>query len=239
MKQFISIAIVEDQQEDYEILKGFIEKYGKENSLIFNISYFSSGICFVEKYRGDYDIVFMDIDMPNQNGLDTAKELRKIDDKVILIFITNLAQLAIKGYSVNAFDFVPKPINYVEFATLFKRAITKNSYEKKSEITIKSNRKIMKMDSSSLLYVEVVNHNLLFHTINETISAWGSLSSVYDELSKFGFVKVSNSLIVNIRHVKNVNGYEICLDNDKVLYLSRGEKKGFYDVFASFSLGDE
>lgn len=239
MKQFISVAIVEDQPEDYETLKEFVERYGAERSLSFNIAHFSSGITFIEKYRGDYDIVFMDINMPNQSGLDTAKELRKIDDKVILIFITNLAQFAIKGYSVNAFDFVPKPINYVEFSTLFKRAITKNDHEKKSEIIIKSNRKIMKMDSSSLIYVEVVNHNLLFHTIDETISAWGSLSNVYNELSKFGFVKVSNSLIVNIRHVKNVNGYEITLDNDKLLYLSRGEKKGFYDVFASFSLGDD
>lgn len=239
MKQFVSVAIVEDQEEDFKILESFIKKYGEENSVGSNVSYFNSGISFIEKYRSDYDIVFMDIDMPNQNGLETAKELRKLDDKVILVFITNLAQLAIKGYSVNAFDFVPKPINYTEFSTLFKRALVKNSYEKKTEITIKSNRKIMKLDVLSLLYVEVVNHNLLFHALDETISAWGSLSNVYDELSKFGFVKVNNSLIANIRHVKNVNGYEITLDNDKVLYLSRGEKKDFYNAFSSYSLGDD
>ena len=136
MKQFVSVAIVEDQEEDFKILESFIKKYGEENSVGSNVSYFNSGISFIERYRSDYDIVFMDIDMPNQNGLETAKELRKLDDKVILVFITNLAQLAIKGYSVNAFDFVPKPINYTEFSTLFKEHSSRTATRRKRKLRL-------------------------------------------------------------------------------------------------------
>lgn len=126
----ITIGIVEDQELDKQKIVEFIEKYKIENNVSITLKYYNNGNNFIEKYRSDCDIVFMDIDMPLINGFDASVELRKKDKKVVLIFITNLNQYAIKGYSVNAFDFVCKPINYYSFSTMLKRAISKANYEK-------------------------------------------------------------------------------------------------------------
>lgn len=97
MKKVISIAIVENQEEDKNVLESYIRKYQIDSSdYDFNITYFQSGILFVDKYKSNFDIVFMDIDMPQMDGLETAKKIREVDSKVLIIFITNLAQMAKK-----------------------------------------------------------------------------------------------------------------------------------------------
>lgn len=230
MKKVISIAIVENQEEDKNVLESYIRKYQIDSSdYDFNITYFQSGILFVDKYKSNFDIVFMDIDMPQMDGLETAKKIREVDSKVLIIFITNLAQMAIKGYSVNAFDFVPKPVSYYEFSTMLTRALNKNSFD----------RKTVKIDALSIVYAEVINHSLIFYTQEgEEINTWDSLSNVYKQVKALGFAKVNNSQIVNLRSVLLIDGFDITLKNSKHLFLSRKEKKEFYSTFVSFTTGD-
>lgn len=230
MKKVISIAIVENQEEDKNVLESYIRKYQTDSSdYDFNITYFQSGILFVDKYKSNFDIVFMDIDMPQMDGLETAKKIREVDSKVLIIFITNLAQMAIKGYSVNAFDFVPKPVSYYEFSTMLTRALNKNSFD----------RKTVKIDALSIVYAEVINHSLIFYTQEgEEINTWDSLSNVYKQVKDLGFAKVNNSQIVNLRSVLLIDGFDITLKNSKHLFLSRKEKKEFYSTFVSFTTGD-
>lgn len=230
MKKVISIAIVENQEEDRNVIESYIKKYQMNSSdYDFNITYFQSGILFVDKYKSNFDIVFMDIDMPQMDGLETAKKIREVDSKVLIIFITNLAQMAIKGYSVNAFDFVPKPVSYYEFSTMLTRALNKNSFD----------RKTVKIDALSIVYAEVINHSLIFYTQEgEEINTWDSLSNVYKQVKDLGFAKVNNSQIVNLRSVLLIDGFDITLKNSKHLFLSRKEKKEFYSTFVSFTTGD-
>lgn len=240
LKKVISIAIVENQEEDRNVIESYIKKYQMNSfDYDFNITYFQSGILFVDKYKSNFDIVFMDIDMPQMDGLETAKKIREVDSKVLIIFITNLAQMAIKGYSVNAFDFVPKPVSYYEFSTMLTRALNKNSFDRKTDLIIKSGRKTVKIDALSIVYAEVINHSLIFYTQEgEEINTWDSLSNVYKQVKDLGFAKVNNSQIVNLRSVLLIDGFDITLKNSKHLFLSRKEKKEFYSTFVSFTTGD-
>lgn len=168
----ITIGIVEDQELDKQKIVEFIEKYKIENNVSITLKYYNNGNNFIEKYRSDCDIVFMDIDMPLINGFDASVELRKKDKKVVLIFITNLNQYAIKGYSVNAFDFVCKPINYYSFSTMLKRAITKANYEKNNDIVLTTQNGIIKVDINEITYIEVNNHQLIYHVDNNEYNVW-------------------------------------------------------------------
>lgn len=234
----IRIAVVEDSKDDTLNFRHFIEKYEEENKCTFDVRYFSSGVVFLEEYHAEFDIIFMDIDLPEMNGIDVSKKLRERDSEVVLIFLTNLAKYAIKGYSVNAFDFVAKPITYYSFSTMLARAVKKCSYGKGVDVTINNAGSIVKVSIDQVAYIEVYNHQLVFHTDKGDYPQWGSLSSIEEEYIGYGFAKGNSSQLINLRRVSAISGSQVNLDNGKVIYLSRSQKKDFALRFTEFIAGD-
>ena len=102
----IKVAIVEDDQDERTRIRECLSYYAGSEGLNFDVAEFSTGNAFIGNYRPQYDIVFMDIEMPGMDGMETAEAMRKMDLSVLLIFVTNMAQYAISGYSVEALDFV-------------------------------------------------------------------------------------------------------------------------------------
>lgn len=102
MGKMIKIAIVDDQEEDAELLKEYLAKYEEEHSILVQSTVFLASFDFLEKYHGEYDVIFLDIEMPGSNGLEVAREIRSKDDAVGIIFVTSMVPYAINGYEVNA-----------------------------------------------------------------------------------------------------------------------------------------
>jgi two-component system response regulator LytT len=232
------IAVVEDSKSDASLFKEYIAKYQDGNKISLDVKFFTNGITFLDEYHGEFDIVFMDIDLPEMNGLDVSKKLRERDTQVVLIFLTNLAKYAIKGYSVNAFDFVAKPITYYSFSTMLARAIKKCSFGKEKEVTINNEGKIVKIPLKDISFIEVYNHQLVYHTDKADYYQWGSLSSIEEGFLKLGFAKGSASQLINLRRTSAIYGSQVTLDTGKVIYLSRSQKKDFAQSFMEFTSGD-
>ena len=89
------VCVVEDNKEHRDRLVAFIEKYGKERGKEFNISVYGDALSFLDEFYGNFDIIFMDIELPYRNGMDVVKQVREKDKKVIVIFVTNMAQYAV------------------------------------------------------------------------------------------------------------------------------------------------
>lgn len=119
----INVAIVEDDKKAAERLSSFFSKYGAEHGIEFRTVHFESSVNFLSVYSCDYELIMMDIDMPEMNGMELVRRIRERDTEVMIIFVTNLAQYAVKGYEVDAFDFMVKPVTYAEFSMKMLRAV--------------------------------------------------------------------------------------------------------------------
>ena len=106
------IAIVEDEDACARLLEDYIRRYGETAGDAFRTDRFPNGLEFIENYRPVYDVILMDIRMPLVDGMEAARRLRAQDEETALIFVTNMAQYAIKGYEVQALDFMLKPVQY-------------------------------------------------------------------------------------------------------------------------------
>ncbi len=119
----INVAVVEDEDSAAETLSEYFERYSHEKGAQFHIVRFDNPVNFLTNYKSKYDLVLMDIDLPDMDGMEASRRMREIDNLVTLIFVTNLSQYAVYGYEVNAFDYVVKPVSYFDFALKLERAV--------------------------------------------------------------------------------------------------------------------
>ena len=119
----IRLALVEDDELYRSQLREYIDKYSAVSGEKFTVAEFSDGDEIALGYKAVYDIILMDIEMKFMDGMMAAEEIRKVDTEVIIIFITNSPQYAIKGYAVDALDYVLKPVSYYAFSQRLGRAV--------------------------------------------------------------------------------------------------------------------
>ena len=119
----IRVAIVEDEAEIREQLMGYVQRYTRQYGTAFEVKTFADGLEILEDYRPAYDLILLDIEMKHLDGMETARRIRELDPEVMLVFITNMAQYAIKGYAVGALDYVLKPVPYFAFSQQLQKAV--------------------------------------------------------------------------------------------------------------------
>ena len=229
----INIAIVEDEKSEQERISSFLKRFGAENGVQFNIKLFMSGIAFLDSYKPNYDMVFMDIDMPVINGLETARQLRRLDTYVILFFVTSLAQFAINGYEFDAMDYLLKPLNYMAFSLKLKRAMKKYGMSESYEIMVKTPKGEVRFSSDIVIYVEINMHSILYHTDKGDYRAYGTMKQVIAHFPVGVFALCSSSYFVSLRHVTQIEGYNVYL-NDIVLPISRPKRKSFIEALHGY-----
>jgi len=200
------IAIVEDEKEFRSQLQTYLKQYEKENQVFFQISEFEDGADILENYKNEYDLILLDIEMPKMNGMDAAEQIREKDEDVVLMFITNMAQYAIRGYSVGALDFVMKPITYYTLSMKMTRALKRVQRKVKVQapIVLHLPDGIKTLEIKQIYYVEVQNRMLHYYTDEGEIVVRGTLQSVEEMLKPYAFAKCNHWYIVNLDHVKEV-----------------------------------
>ena len=202
----LKIAIVEDERECQEALIEHLRKYEKEKNEAFIVRIFNDGIDILDDYSADYDLIFLDIHMKYQDGMTTAKRIREVDADAQIVFITALAQYAIEGYKVNALDFILKPVVYEQLAmTMDKVLAVTSKYHKEKQLLVAEGERKCKISTEDILYIEVVGHDMFFHTKDKVYSKHGiPLKTMADELAEYYFVKSGQSQLVKPEQEKRV-----------------------------------
>lgn len=229
----IRIAIVEDERHYYDILQEFICRYEEENKETCTIQWFEDGMKFVENYRADFDLILMDIEMPRLDGISAAKEIRQTDQTVLIMFITNMAQYAIKGYEVEALDYVVKPLSYYAFALKLKKVSRILRERMGKSIFLPFGEEVKRIPEKDILYVEVSSHKLQFHTYEGTAVISGTLREVEKELDEKKFARCNSCYLVNLTHVTGIQDHNVLVEGEP-LKMSRPKKKEFLKQLSEY-----
>ena len=224
----VRIKILEDDPSDRDALIECLQKYEHEQGRHFSITAYSDPAAFLAACHTDSDLIFMDIELPGMNGIDTARRLRAVDPAVVLVFITNMEQYAINGYEVDALDFVIKPIHYCRFASMMRRALRSLPVRNEKEVILQTAGSVRRLRLSQIYYVEIQDHRLLYHTDQGRLEAWGKLSDVEAELDAYHFARCSSSHLVNLQHITSMSKTEVTIGST-TLPISQRRRKAFCD----------
>lgn len=227
------IAVVEDNDAVRAELCGFIGQYAQESGSQLDVTPFSDGAQVVEPYRPGFDIIFLDIEMPTLGGMPTAERIRLLDPDVVLIFVTNMAQYAVRGYEVDALDFVLKPVNYYQFSTKLARALQRIQRRHGGQITLQTPGGAQQLDTDDILYLETRDRLLHYHTADKVWSVRGSLLKSEKELAPYHFARCNQCYLVNLRHVKGVQDDLVQVGEER-LEISRRQRAAFLAAVASY-----
>ena len=230
----LSIAVVDDEKVFSDRLDSFIKKYCKEQEIEAEVTCFEDGLDITDDFKAKWDIIFLDIQMKHLNGLDTARRIREADSEVIIIFVTTMAQYAINGYEVDAFDYVLKPVEYPQFALRMAKAV--KAVEKKRAHTflyLKKWNDWVKVSTDDLLYIEVSGHTLKYVTDTETYEKRATIGDAEAELDGLHFSRCSLSFLVNLKRIDRISKDTVIIGGHQ-LPISRNRKKEFLQAFTDY-----
>lgn len=234
MKSTRFIAIVEDERAASDLLAGYIRKYAEEKGLDLQVSRFFDAHSFFEARGTDFDIIFLDIMLPDGNGMDIAAKIREYDKRSILIFVTNLAHYAIGGYEVGAFDYILKPVSYESFVFKFDRAYAVADMNRETTITVRSgNNELRVLEVARIRYIEVNDHFIEIHMTDEVIRTSGRLMDFSERLKDLPFALCNQCYLVNMRYIKGIKD-DCVLIGKESLRISRPRKKAFLQAFNDY-----
>ena len=239
----IRIGIVDDEKQERDQLKQALARFGAENGTELNVQEFDCAAVYLAAQDRDFDILYLDIDMPQMSGMELAEKIRETDQDVILIFCTNLQQFALNGYSVGALGFIVKPIQWYSFHMYLTRALKvlqKRAGQKTAppHIVVKDGTVTRLLDAAEIAYVEVRQHDLLYNLCGgdgktEIIKNRGSMQEIAAQLTPYGFVRCSASYLVNLRCITAVSRMNVYIGG-AALPIGRTYKDAFTEAFSRY-----
>jgi Response regulator of the LytR/AlgR family len=229
----IRIALVEDEDSYTASFKDMLSRYENSRQIQVELTAFTDGAEIVGNYTDSFDIIFMDIKMKEMDGMTAAAKIRRMDASVVLIFITNLVQYAIKGYEVDALDYLVKPVSYFAFSQKLDRAVSRISLRNDAYISVQQENGLRKIMLSDIYYIESQGHSQIFHTAAGDIKIRDKMDDIEKRLEGQNFYRSNKGYLVNMKHVTGIeDGF--CLIGGTRLIISRNRRKAFMDALTRY-----
>lgn len=231
------ILSIEDDPVQEATLRAHLKQYGQAHALEYELIWEQSAFEFAGG-EAHYDLVFLDIDLPGINGMEAAEALRSYDSETPVIFVTNLAQYAVRGYAVDALDFMVKPVSYQDFVLRMDKALRVMERNAAKSIMIQTAEGLRFVPARIIAFVDIANHELAYHfATGEVLRVRETLASAEEKLGSASFVRISKSCLVNMAHIKTIRRDELALSTGDSVWFSRSRKKPALEAIARYAGG--
>ncbi len=229
----ISIAIVEDDKSVSDQLESYIRMLQEEKGEEFSVKAYGDALLFLDEYKSQYDIILFDIELPSINGMEAAERIREADEEVIIIFVTYMAQFAVKGYGVHAFDFIVKPVSYFPFSQKLWKAVREKLSRKEASLIVKTAEGLERLSIGKITYLEVSGHIVQIHMTDKTVAVRCSISEMEDKLQPYHFLRCNVCYLINPVHIDKITENQVVVKGEP-LAISRAKKKQFLTKLAEY-----
>ena len=236
----IRIAVCDDNADFLMHAVAMIEKWSEQSGIPAEIYRFDNGDSLLAKYAAmRLDIIFLDIIMPLQTGMDTAKELRKSDNAVKIIFLTSSPEFALESYEVKAQGYLLKPITYEKMKDTLDECSLAFNAEPENTV-LKTTFGYQKIYFHDIEYAEAQNKRVVFYLrtgkVVYAVDPLYSLEKKFTESS--GFFKCHRSYLVYMPNVDHFGTTEICMKSGRIIPIARGYGKAFKEAYFSMMFRD-
>ncbi len=229
----MNIAICDDENYWREELTLLLNEYKRVRRLEIYTTHFKNGISIFKSSK-KFDVIFMDYQMDELDGIETARKLRMQNNNVIIIFVSAYPNVALDAFEVNAFRFIAKPINK---SKLF-RAL--DDYRKNAEqehlLLFNTHDGTIKIKTNDIIYCEADKRHTVIHTTSGTYEIRTNIKEVENKLDNDHFFRCHKSYIVSFAHIKSHNNTDVFLDNNEKAYVSRNYLAAFKSNFQDYIL---
>ena len=226
------VSIIDPSKEDVTHLSALIERYFRRSGTAYVQRVYQSGMEFVRSAENS-DIVFLETNLEKLDGLETARIIRKLGNEAQLIFVAHGAEMAIHGYSVDALDYLLKPVEPAAVERALDKAVRRLSSRSCAYLALKLPNGTASISTNDITYVEVFDHNLVYHTTGGDYTVRGRLGDVYEQLDHDYFLACNRSFIVNLRYVTEICTDHVILNGTKIS-VSKSHRKEIQSRFSAF-----
>ncbi len=254
----VKIAICDDEKAMRDILRQKIDRHCKNSEFICQIYDLDTGDRLLalpdEKIP---DILFLDIQMPGKNGMQTARELRRKNQDMILIFVTALSEYVYEAFDVNAFHYLVKPFEDEKLGEVLDKALQQYNKQEKTQIPaqqeqtrypadenqrkdqtqplailVKRGSLSTKVLLADIIYAEVFNRKIILHTTNGEIEYYGKLTDLCRQTG-MDFYRTHRAYLVNLQYVERYNATTVWLEKGSVP-VSKKQFAGFVKQYMQY-----
>lgn len=239
----IKIAFCDDDMEVLHQMNELLDRYRVERNEDITYAAFQSPFELLTEIEKGIrpDILFLDVVMLGQNGMDVAKEIRQYDTNMKIIFLTSSPEFAVESYSVGAYFYQLKPIWEESFFRLMDAVLAECEKKKKNSLILRSKDGITRIDLQQLEYCEVLGRKLLFHLENGAVlESAGSLDDLAGQLMQYSnFFRPHRSFLVNMEYIQNISSRSIKMVNDAEIPIPHGKCSEIKNTYMEYAFNGE
>lgn len=225
------IAICDDEEIYRFNLRNELEKIIKSLDVV--IDSFESGIELLKRFeKQEYDLIFLDIEMSQMDGITLSKRIREMSEKAEIVFLTSHIEFALEGYEVNALRYLTKPVKVEKLQEVIS-FLMKREQNKKS-IWVRNKEYEEKVQISEIIYFEAQNQNVEIHTKDRIYVHRYNIGDYERELQKDGFFRIHRGYLVALGCIESIGQGEVKMEGGMSLPISKSKEKQLKEALFSY-----